>query len=433
LTNWINQLYATRIEPVGREHAQEEAMTRSVLISGGGIAGASLAYWLGTSGYRVTVVERAPGLRTSGAQAVDFRGDQLALLDRMGVLGEIEAHQTGMGDQVVIGADGRRLSTFPSALFSGDVEIERGDLARILYDHSKDVAEYVFGDHITALAQAPDGVDVTFARGPARRFDLVVGADGLHSAVRRLAFGEERMFRHDLDLAIAGFSVPNSFGLDHGGLIYNEPGRLAMVTSGRDRSRAAVGLMFAGPVPDYDWRDAEGQKRIVAERFAGAGWQVPALLEALHEAPELYFDTVGQIRLDHWSAGRVVLLGDAAWCPGPGGNGTGHAMFGAYTLAGELALAGGDHRAAFARYEQIMRPRVAKSQKQAAGAARFLTPATERTIRSRNRTFRMLSSPVLTWPFGLLARRTARTGTLRDYPLAGSPSPGRAGQPSPGR
>src|SRR5438309_8560373 len=120
---------------------QEEPMTRSVLISGGGIAGASLAYWLGESGYAVTVVERAPGLRTSGAAPVDFRGDQLALLARMGVQGEIQACQTGMGDQVVIGADGRRLSAFPSALFSGDVEIERGDLARILYSRSEDAAE----------------------------------------------------------------------------------------------------------------------------------------------------------------------------------------------------------------------------------------------------------------------------------------------------
>lgn len=406
-------------------------MTRSVLISGGGIAGPSLAYWLGGAGYAVTVVERAPGLRTSGAAPVDFRGDQLALLERMGVLDDILASQTGMGDQAVIDADGRRLSTFPSVLFSGDVEVERGDLVRILHEHSAGAAEYVFGDHITAMTQTADGVDVTFARGAPHRFDLVVGADGLHSAVRRLAFGEEALFRHDLGLCVAGFDVPNSFGLDHSGLIYNEPGRLAMVTSGRDGTRAAVGLMFTASLPDYDWRDTDGQKRIVAEHFAGAGWQVPALLAALRDAPELYFDTIGQIRLGQWSAGRVVLLGDAAWCAGPGGNGTGHAMLGAYTLAGELVAADGDHRAAYQRYEQIMRPLVAKSQKNAADAPRFLTPPTERKIRNRNRTFRILSSPAMSGLFGWLAKRTANTGRLTDYPLCGSLGPSRTGLRSP--
>jgi 2-polyprenyl-6-methoxyphenol hydroxylase-like FAD-dependent oxidoreductase len=189
--------------------------------------------------------------------------------------------------------------------------------------------------------------------------------------------------------------------------------------------------MFAAPLPDYDWRDTDGQKRIVAEHFAGVGWQAPALLAALRDAPDLYFDTIGQIRLDRWSAGRVVLLGDAAWCPGPGGNGTGHAMLGAYTLAGELALADGDHAAAFQRYEQIMRAPVTKSQKNAAGAGRFLTPATERRIRNRNRTFRILSSRAMTGLFGWLAKRTANTGALRDYPLCGLRGPVPNGQPLP--
>jgi 2-polyprenyl-6-methoxyphenol hydroxylase-like FAD-dependent oxidoreductase len=276
-------------------------------------------------------------------------------------------------------------------------------------------------------------VDVTFARGAPRRFDLVIGADGLHSAVRRLAFGAEDRYRHDLGLTVAGFTVPNTFGLDHSGLIYNEPGLLAMVASGRDPARAAAGLMFAGPAPGCDWHDTEGHKRLVAERFAGAGWQVPALLAALAEAPELYFDTIGQIRMDRWSAGRVVLLGDAAWCPGPGGNGTGHAMFGAYTLAGELAVADGDHVTAYRRYEEILRAPVAKSQKQAAGAARFLTPPTERKIRNRNRTFRILSAPAMSGVFGWLAARTAKTGALRDYPLAASPAQARTGRLAAGR
>ena len=398
-------------------------MTRSVLVSGGGIAGPSLAYWLGRSGYAVTVVERAPAPRTSGAGPVDFRGDQLDLLRRMDVLDDIRANETGMGDQQVIDAAGRRVSTFPSALFSGEIEIERQDLARILYEHSVDTAEWVFGDHVTEVVDTADGVDVTFAHGPARRFDLVVGADGLHSGVRRLVFGDERPYRHDLGLSIAGFTMANTFGIDHGGLLYNEPGRLVMVTSGRDGARAAVGLVCAETVPDHDRNDIEAEKRIVARQFATAGWRVPSILDALRDTEELYFDTLAQIRLDRWSTGRVVLLGDAAWCTGPGGNATGHAMLGAYTLAGELAAAAGDHRVAFDRYERILRPLVAKSQHTAAGAARFLTPPTEAKIRSRNRLFRILSARALAGPFRWVSTRTANSGALRDYPLPGTARP----------
>src|SRR5262249_8296815 len=167
--------------------------------------------------------------------------------------------------------------------------------------------------------------------------------------------------------------------------------------------------------------------------FAGVGWQAPDLLGGLRGARELYFATFSQLRLGHWSAGRVVLLGEAAWCTGPGGNGTGHAMLGAYTLAGELALAGGDHLAAYQRYEQIMRPVVTKSQKQAAGAARFLTPTTERKIRNRNRTFRLLSARAMSGVVGWLPKRPTKTGALRDYPLPGSRATARVADLSPGR
>src|SRR5580700_8059682 len=139
------------------------------------------------------------------------------------------------------------------------------------------------------------------------------GADGLHSAVRRLAFGEERQFRHDLGLAIAGFNVPNIFGLDHSGLIYNEPGRLAMVTSGRDRSRATACLMFTATLGDYDWHDTAEHRRIVAGHFTGAGWQVPELLAALRDAPEVYFDTISQIG---WTGGRPGASCCSATRPG---------------------------------------------------------------------------------------------------------------------
>jgi 2-polyprenyl-6-methoxyphenol hydroxylase-like FAD-dependent oxidoreductase len=387
-------------------------MTRSVLISGAGVGGPSLAYWLGRGGDRVTVVEQAPAPRTSGS-AVDFRGDQLALLARMGVLDRTRALRTGMGDQVIVDAAGRRRSAYPAALFSGELEIDRADLARVLYDHSAPHAEYVFGDRVTALDQDADGVDVTFASGGARRYDLVIGADGLHSGVRTLAFGD--VTRHHLGFWAASFEVPNTFGLDHSGVIHNAPGRFVGVASARDTGRAIVTLMFAAPELDYRRGDVHGQKSLLAEHFAGVGWRVPELLAALRDASDLYFAPLSQIRLDRWSTGRVALLGDAAWCAGPGGNGTGHAMLGAYTLAGELALA--DHGTAFARYEEIMRPPVTKSQKFAQGAGTFLVPPTRGRIRRRDAVYRLLSSRVMNGMFTWLASRTARTGALTDYPL----------------
>lgn len=397
-------------------------MTRSVLVSGAGIAGPAVAYWLTRYGDRVTVVERAPGLRPGGA-AVDFRGDQMALVERMGVLDRIRTHRTDMGDQRVVDATGRTRAKLPSAMFSGELEIERGDLARILYDHSRPDAEYLFGDHITALTEHADGVEVAFANGGVRAYDLVVGADGLHSGVRELAFGAEDRLRHDLGYYTARFSVPNTFGLDHSGVIYNEPGRYVFVGSARNVARAMVSLLFAAPALDHDRHDAEAQRGIVARCFAGVGWRVPEILAAMEDATDLYFDSLSQIRLDRWSTGGVVLLGDAAWCAGPGGNGTGHALLGAYTLAGELALAGDDHELAFARYERLMRPAVVKSQRFAAGAGRYLAPATEGRIRRRNRTYRMLSTRPMTGVFSWLTTRTAKTGALKDYPL---PTPVRA-------
>lgn len=393
-------------------------MSLSILISGAGIGGPSLAYWLGRLGHRVTVVEQSPVLRAGGGAAVDFRGDQMTLLERMGVLADIRSNATGMGDQLVVDAAGRTRTRFPSALFSGEVEIDRGDLARILYEHSATHADYVFGDRITAIDQSSeDGVTVRFAHAGTRDYDLVVGADGLHSGVRQLVFGAEQRFRRDLGYYVAAFSTPNTFGLDHRGLIYNEPGRYLSVASARDRARAQVGFVFAAPPAELDRHDIEAQKRFIHRHYAQTGWKAPELLAALADATDLYLDSLSQIRLDRWSAGRVALLGDAAWCAGPGGNGTGHAMLGAYTLAGELAAADGDHRRAFARYEQIMRPAVEKSQRFATGAGAFLAPATRWRIRRRDLTYRVLSTSVMSGVFTWLSGRSAATGALAEYPL----------------
>lgn len=389
-------------------------MTTTVLISGAGIAGPALAFWLRKRGFAPTVVERAPVLREGGS-AVDFRGEQMTLLKRMGILDDIRAKETAMGSQVVVDSRGKKVAEMPSVFFSGEVEIERGDLTRILYDHTKDDVEYVFGDWITGLDEPGDGVEVTFANSGPRRFDLVVGADGMHSGVRRLAFGDEERFRTDLGFHTAGFVVPNHLDLDHLGLICSVPGRTVMAASGRDRSALNVSFLFASESLEVPRRDVEAQKKVVVARFADMGWEVPKLLEGLKDADDVYFDSLSQIHLDKWSRGRIVLLGDAAWCAGPGGSGTGLAMMGAYVLAGELAAAHGDHEVAFARYEEKLRGPVKVSQKQAAGIGTFLVPKSPFMIGYRNFLYRVLGSRPMTKVFTWITSRAANAATLENY------------------
>jgi 2-polyprenyl-6-methoxyphenol hydroxylase-like FAD-dependent oxidoreductase len=389
-----------------------------VLISGASVSGPTLAYWLLRRGFDVTVVERAPQLRTGG-HGVDFRGAQMELLRRMDLVDAVRADQTGMGEQVLVDADGKPLVRLPAAFMSGEVEIQRGDLARILYERTRDRAEYLFGDSIIRLHQDADGVDVTFEHGGSRRFDLVIGADGAHSGVRTLAWGPEDRFSTFLGYYQAGFTVPNHFGLDHSGLVYNEPGLGVMVSSGRDGSTAGVGLVFSASELGYDRRDRDQIVRVVTERFARAGWEVPRLLAELPTATDLWFDRFAQIHLDRWSQGRIALLGDAAWAAGPGGGGTGLAMTGAYVLAAELAAANGDHTTAFTRYEAALRKGATSGQKQARNAGPFLAPPTAKKIRSRNRAYRMLSSRLLLPLFVRLSEGAANAVRLDAYPADG--------------
>jgi 2-polyprenyl-6-methoxyphenol hydroxylase-like FAD-dependent oxidoreductase len=340
-----------------------------VLVAGASIAGPALAHWLRRRGAEVTVVERAPELRPGG-QAVDARGVTKEVIRRMGLDAAVRAARTETAGAYTVDADGKVLETFRADDDGGDgyiseIEILRGDLSRVLHDDTRDGVEYSFGDRIAELTQDADGVDVTFAGGDRRRFDLVVGADGLHSALRAMVFGPHEQFVRHLGRAMAFYTVPNEFGLERWLIDYQEPGsgRSAGLRPLPDATQAMA--MFSFPVSglDVDYRDVEAQKRLLRERMAGLGWLTPRILAHLDHTPDFYLDQVAQVVMDSWSSGRVGLIGDAAFSSSPlSGQGTGLALVGAYLLAGELAAAGWDPAAGFAAYERQMRPFVEANQ-----------------------------------------------------------------------
>ena len=363
---------------------------RTVLISGASVAGPSLAFWLSRFGFEPTIVERSPTLRPGG-HAVDFRGTSVEALRRMNLLEAVEAAQTHMGDMHFVDVKDRVRSSLPSAAMSGEVEIMRGDLAAILYDATRAGTEYIFGDSIAELAEFGDGVEVRFESGEHRTFDLVIGADGLHSRVRALTFGPEQQFIRHLGLYVSVFSLPNFPGLDHTGRLYCAPGSLAGIYSARGNSEARAMLWFHADRLDYDYRDIAAQQEIIGQRFAGQGWHVPRILEEMGRAPDFYFDAIAQVHLPEWSKGRVGLLGDAAGCASPlSGMGTGMAVVGASMLAEELRDAAGDFVGAFARYQTRMTPFVAASQKLAHGAGSSFVPKSTFGIAMRNLLMKLL-------------------------------------------
>ncbi|SED26135.1 2-polyprenyl-6-methoxyphenol hydroxylase [Nocardioides exalbidus] len=339
----------------------------NVLVSGASIAGPALAHWLHRRGAQVTVVEQAPGLRPGG-QAVDARGVAKEVIRRMGLDEAVRAVCTNSRGAYSVDADGNVLETFSASDDDGDgyvseIEVLRGDLAQVLYDDTRAGVDYVFGDRIAELTQDADGVDVTFASGRRERFDLVIGADGLHSALRGMVFGPREEFVRHLGLVLAFYTVPNVFGVDGWLLDHQQGGRWAGLRPVPDPDRAIAMLSFPARDFDVDHRDVDAQKRLLREHMAGFGWETPRILEHLDSAPDFYLDQVAQVVMEHWSRGRVGLLGDAAFSASPmSGAGTGLALVGAYVLAGELAAADWDPAAGFAGYEARMRDYVEANQ-----------------------------------------------------------------------
>ncbi|MEV7627972.1 FAD-dependent monooxygenase [Actinoplanes sp. NPDC089786] len=396
-----------------------------VLISGAGIAGPALALWLHRAGAEVTVVERTERPRPGG-HAVDIRGVARGVVELMGLRERIREQQVDERGCALIDGRGRRLAELPVDAFGGEgivaeIEIARGDLARILLDATSGQAGYRFGDRITALTQDRDGVDVTFAGGTSERYDLVVGADGVRSGVRGLAFGPDERYVRFLGAYSAYFSVPDPGDLDHWLLMYNAPGgRVANVRPERGGT-ANASLSFREPEPRFDRLSRAEEQRVLAERMSGAGWRVDELLAAMPGAGDFYFDSISQVRVDRWWRGRVVLLGDAGYCGSPlAGMGTSFGLVGAYVLAGELAEADGPEQA-FAAYQDRMAAYVAGGMALPPGGISGFAPRSRAMIRLRALSMRMMTR----WPSRqLLAKQFAKAEaiTLRDYPALALPS-----------
>ncbi|GAA2702017.1 FAD-dependent monooxygenase [Actinoplanes palleronii] len=350
----------------------------SILISGAGITGPALAYWLHRYGWRATVVERAPALRASG-QNVDVRGAGRQVARLMGLEGAIAEAGTGEVGTRFLDRRGRTLAEFPAGIGDSDgataeLEILRGELVRLLVEQTAGTTEYVYDDQITAVREDEHGVEVDFARGPARRFDLVVIAEGIGSRTRRLLFGDTVRVR-DLGQYTAYGTIPR---------IASDDRWWRWCVAGRGRATmlrpdnvgtTRASLSFLAPPSGHEDLDPERQIAVLRDVFADGGWQSARILDAFAaDHSDFYLQRTAQVYAESWSRGRVALVGDAAYCASPvSGMGTSLSLTGAYVLAGEIATRG-DHREAFRSYEALLRPYVAKAQKLPPGVPRVATP-----------------------------------------------------------
>lgn len=390
-----------------------------IAINGAGIAGPTLAFWLQKSNHEVVLVEQSPQVR-SGGYVIDFWGTGYDVAEKMGLI--LRIHELGyqVEEVRIEGRDGRKRGGFSADVFSrlaNDrfTSLPRSDLSASIFEELNGNVETIFGDSIAEVEDRDDGARIHFKHAEPRDVDLVIGADGLHSHIRRLAFGPEEEFEFSLGYHVAAFEIDGYRPRDE--LVYVShavPGKQISRFSMRDDKTLFLFVFRNEFLTGESTTNDDERKAALTNIFADVDWECPAILSALDDVHGVYFDRVSQIRMDRWTKGRTALVGDAAACVSLlAGEGTGLAMTEAYVLAGELARCGDDYPTAFTRYEEKMMPFLKRKQQSAAKFASSFVPQSAIGISFRNVVTRLLGIPFLADYF--LGRDLRDDFTLPDY------------------
>ena len=370
---------------------------KNILISGAGIAGTTLAWWLKKFGFNPTLIEIAPALR-EGGYAIDFMGAGYDVAEKMGIIPALKEVDINFSKLVFVDSNNKEKGSMnyqkiKNFLNGRAFTLLRSDLAKMIYQSLDKDVEIIFGDTITNIAQNENEVSVTFQSGTTKNFDLLVGAAGLHSKVRSLVFGNETQFEKYFGYYTSSYTIDDFSLGNHTFSMYNVPYKQVAVYS-NSGNKTTTFFIFTSPEKlSYPYHDIGKQKQILKTEFENSGWMCPQLLSGIDSTTDFYFDSISQIKMDSWYKGRITLVGDAGYCPSLlSGKGSTLAMVGAYILAGELKQANGDYKAAFKQYEVIFKPFMDKKQKAAQFFAKSFVPKSNFGIWLRNVTFKLMSS-----------------------------------------